>query len=102
MSTSQRPLPWVVGIEGHLEPNKHLCDLIVMSILNEVGNARFAGIFSSFTELYSQINMVVFGQQAFIFSHSDPYANVQVFTKEGKGLPAVPPVDAVIAYDCPS
>ena len=44
--------------------------------------------------------MVVIGKQYFIFSHSGQYANVQAFTKEVKGLPKVPIVDVVIAYDC--
>ena len=45
--------------------------------------------------------MVVIGKQAFIFSHSGQYANVQAFTGEVKGIPKVPIVDVVIAYDCP-
>ena len=85
-----------------MEPNKHLSELIVMSVLNDRGDDRFADIFSSFTELDSHANMVVVGKQAFVFSHSGQYANVQVFAKEIKGLPAVLIVGAVIAYDCPS
>ena len=45
--------------------------------------------------------MVVIGKQAFIFSQSDQYANVRAFTDEVKGIPKVPIVDTVIAYDCP-
>ena len=37
----------------------------------------------------------------FFFSHSSQYANVRAFTDEFKGIPKVPLVDAVIAYDCP-
>ena len=46
--------------------------------------------------------MLVAVKQAFVFSHSGQYANVQVFSKEIEGLSSVPIVDAVIAYDCPS
>ena len=45
--------------------------------------------------------MVVIGKQAFIFSHSGQYANVRAFIDEVKGIPKIPIVDAVIAYDCP-
>ena len=85
-----------------MEPNKHLSELIVMSVLNDRGDDRFAEIFSSFTELEVHANMVVVGKQAFVFSHSGQYANVQAFAGEVKGLQKVPIVDAVIAYDCPS
>ena len=44
--------------------------------------------------------MVVIGKQAFVFSHSGKYVDVQTFAKEVKGLPEDPIVDAVIAYDC--
>ena len=73
-----------------------------MSVLNDRGDDRFAEIFLSFTELDSHANMVVVGKQAFVFSHSGQYANVQVFAKEVEGLSLVPIVDAVIAYNCPS
>ena len=53
-----------------MEPNKHLSELIVMSVLNDRGDDRFADIFSSFTELDSHASMVVVGKQAFVFSHS--------------------------------
>ena len=45
--------------------------------------------------------MVVIDKQAFIFSHSGQYANVRAITDEFKGIPKVPIVHAVIAYDCP-
>ena len=45
--------------------------------------------------------MVVIVKQAFIFNHSDQYANVREFTDEVKGISKVPIVDVVIAYDCP-
>jgi hypothetical protein len=93
---------WTVGKEETLDPNRYLCDLIVVLILNEVGNDKFAVIFVSFAELDLHANMVVVGKQAFVFSHNVQYANVQVLAKEVKGLPAVPIVDAIIAYDCPS
>ena len=60
------------------------------------------GLFVSSTELDSHANMVVLGKQAFVFSHSGQFANVQAFSEEVKALPEVPIVDAVIAYDCPS
>ena len=44
--------------------------------------------------------MVVIGKQAFIFNHNDQYANVRAFTDEVKGIPKVPILDSVIAYDC--
>ena len=46
--------------------------------------------------------MNVIGKEAFVFIHSGKYADVQAFAKEVKGLPEVPVVDAVIAYDCTS
>ena len=79
-----------------------MCDLIVMSVLNEVGNDRFAGIFLSFTELDMHANMVVVGKQAFVFSHSGQYANVQAFAEKVDGIPAVPIAGAMVAYNCPS
>ena len=45
--------------------------------------------------------MVVIGKQAFFFNHNDQYANVRAFTDEVKGIPKVPIVNAVIAYDYP-
>ena len=45
--------------------------------------------------------MMVIGKQAFIFSHSGQYAHVRAFTDEVKGIPKVPIVNAVIAYDFP-
>merc|ERR1712194_662793 len=71
-----------------------------MLVLNDAGGDRFAGIFSSFTELDSHANMVEVGRQAFVFSHSGQYANVQAFADEVEGLQKVPIDDAVIAYDC--
>ena len=44
--------------------------------------------------------MVVILKQAFVFSNSGKYSNVQGFAKELKGLPKVPIVKAVIAYYC--
>ena len=46
--------------------------------------------------------MVLIGKQEFIISHSGKYADVQYFDKAVKGLPEVPIVDDVIAYDCTS
>ena len=86
MSTSQRPSSWAIGKEVHLEPNKHLCDLILMLVLNETGDERFAGTISLFTEFDLHANMVVVGKQAFVFGHSSQYANVQVFADKVKGL----------------
>ncbi len=83
-----------------MEPDKHLSELIVMSVLNDRGDDRFAEIFSSFTELDSYANMVVVGKQAFVFSHSGQFANVQAFADKVEGLQKVPIVDAIIAYDC--
>ena len=79
----------------NLELNRHLVDKIMMSI-SSVGESDF---YLSATELDSHANMVVIGKQVFVFSHSGQYANVQAFVKEVKGLPKVPIVDAVIAYD---
>ena len=70
----------------NLEPNRHLVDKIMMSI-SSVGESDF---YLSATELDYHANMVVIGKQAFEFSHSVQYANVQVFYKEVKGLPKVP------------
>ena len=43
--------------------------------------------------------MVVIGKQAFVFRHSGQYENVQDFSKKVIGLPEIPIVDSVIAYD---
>ena len=80
----------------NLEPNTHLVDKIMMSILS-IGESDFC---LSTTELDSHANMVVIGKQAFAFSHSGQYANVKAFAKEVKGLPKVTIMDAVIDYDC--
>ena len=79
----------------NLEPNKNLVHKIMMSI-SSVGESYF---YLSSTELDSHSNMVVIGKQAFAFSHGVQYANMQAFSKEVKGLPKVPIVDSVIAYD---
>ena len=50
------------------------------------------------TELDSHANMVVVGNQAFLFSHSGQYVNVRAFAEEVKALTKVHIVDAVIAY----
>ena len=46
--------------------------------------------------------MIVIGKQAFVFSHSCKYVDIQDFDKEVKYLLKVPVVYAVIAYDCTS
>ena len=100
-STPKWSLSWAVGRMETLEPNTHLCDLIVMLVLNEVGNCKLNGIFALFTKLDAHANMAVIGKQAFVFSHSGQYDNMQVLAEEVKGLPTAPIVDAVIAYDHP-
>ena len=80
-----------------MEPNEHLIERMMTSISSSGG---FFCLESS-TELYSHSNMMFIGKKAFIFSHSGQYANVRSFTDEVKGIPKVPIVDAVIAYDCP-
>ena len=61
----------------NLEPNRHLVDKIMMFI-SSIGESDF---YLSATELYSHDNMVVIVKQAFVFSHSGQYANVQAFAK---------------------
>ena len=80
-----------------MEPNDHLIERMMTLILISGENVYL----ESSTELDSHAIMVVIGKQAFIFSQSGQYANVQKFTDEVKGIPKVPIVDAVIAYDCP-
>ena len=79
-----------------LEPNKNLVDNIMMSVPS-VGKSEF---YLSSTELEFQANMVVIGKQAFVFSHSGKYSDVQDFDKQVKGLPLIRIVDALIAYNC--
>ena len=67
--------------------------------VSSVGKNYF---YLSSIELDSHANMVVIGKQAFVFSHSGKYADVQAFAKEVKVLSEVPIVDDVIAYDCKS
>ena len=81
-----------------MELNKNLVDKIMMSV-SSVGESNF---YLSSTQLDSHANMVLIVKQVFVFSHSGKHADVQDFSKEVKGLPEVPIVDAVIAYDCPS
>ena len=69
----------------------------MMSVLI-IGKKEFC---VSNTELDSHANMVVVGNQEFLFSHSGQYANVQAFAEEVKSLPEVTIVDAVISYDFP-
>ena len=80
-----------------MEPNEHLIKRNMTSISSSEDNVCC----ESRTELDSHANMVVIGKQAFVFSHSGQYSNVREFTDEVKGIPKVPIVDAVIAYDCP-
>ena len=80
-----------------MEPNENLIERMMTSISSSEDNICF----KSSTELDSHANMVVIGKQEFIFSHSGQYANVRVFTDKVKGIPKVPIVDAVIAYDFP-
>ena len=81
-----------------MEPNENLIERMMTSISSSGDNFCL----ESSTELDSHANMVVIGKQAFIFSHSGQYANVRAFTDEVKGIPKVPIVDAVIAYDFPT
>ena len=81
-----------------MEPNKHLVDKIMMSV-SSVSTSEF---YLSRKELDSHSNMVVIVKQPLVFIHSGKYTDVQAFAKEVKGLPEVPIVDAVIAYDCTS
>ena len=53
------------------------------------------------TELDFHANMLVVGNQEFLFSQSDQNANVRAFAEEVQALPEVSIVDAVISYDCP-
>ena len=80
-----------------MEPNEHLIERM-MTLISSSGDNVCC---KSSTKLDSHANMVVIGKQAFFFSHSGQYANVRAFTDEVKGIPKVPIVDAVIAYDCP-
>ena len=80
-----------------MEPNKNLIERMMTSISSSGTNVCC----KSSTELDSHANMVVIGKQAFDFSHSGQYENVQAFADEVKGIPKVPIVDAVIDYDCP-
>ena len=68
-----------------------------MSVLS-IGKNDFC---ISNTELDYHVNMVVFGNQAFVFSNSGQYANMQAFAVKVQALSEVPIVDAVIAYYCP-
>ena len=74
---------------------------IIERMMTFISSSGYNVCFGSSTELDSHANMVVIGKQAFIFSHSGQYANVQAFTDEVKGIPKVPILDAVIAYDFP-
>ena len=80
-----------------MEHNEHLTERMMTSVSSSGDNVCL----ESSTELDSHANMVVIGKQAFIFNHSDQYANVRAFTDKFKGIPKVPIVDAFIAYDCP-
>ena len=80
-----------------MEPNEHLIERMKISVSSSGDNVCC----ESSTKLDSHANMVFIGKQAFFFSHSVQYANVRAFTDEVKGIPKVPIVDAVIAYDFP-
>ena len=75
-----------------MEHNDHLIERMMTPISSSGENVCL----ESSTELDSHANMVVIGKQAFIFSHSGQYTNVQAFTDEVKGITKVPIVDAVI------
>ena len=92
----QQPTSRAIG-DLCMEPNEHLIERMMTSISSSGDNVCL----ESSTELDSYANMVVIGKQAFIFNHSDQYTNVRAFTDEVKGIPKVPIVDAVIAYDLP-
>ena len=55
------------------EPNKHLAKDIIKYV-SSIGKSDFC---ISNTELESHANIVVVGNQAFVFIHSVQYANVQ-------------------------
>ena len=80
-----------------MAPNEHLIERMMTSISSSGDNVCL----ESSAELDSHANMVVIGKQVFIFNQSDQYANVRAFTDEVKGIPKVPIVNAIIAYDCP-
>ena len=91
----QQPTSRAIG-ELCMEPNEHLNKRMMTSISSSGDNVCY----ESSTELDSHANMVVIGKQAFVLSHSGQYENVRAFTDEFKGIPKVPIMDAVIAYDC--
>ena len=61
-----------------MEPNEHLIERM-MTLISSSGDNVCC---KSSTELDSHADMVVIGKQAFVFSHSGQYANVQAFTDE--------------------
>ena len=52
------------------------------------------------SELDSHANMIVAGEQAYVFSESGLNANVRAFSDEASGMQGVPIVDCMWAYDC--
>ena len=52
------------------------------------------------SELDSHANMIVAGEQAYVFSESGVNANVRAFSDEASGMQGVPIVDCMWAYDC--
>ena len=80
---------------------KELNDNLAKKIMMSVSSIRKSDFCVSNTELDYHANMVVFGNEAFVFSHSGQSSNIRAFTEEFQALPEVPIVYAVIAYDFP-
>ena len=79
-----------------LKPNEHMIKIIVMEVSNNGEGDQNGG-----SETDSHANMIVVGNESFVFSHSGLSATVKAFSKEAKRMTEVPIVDAVLAYDCP-
>ena len=73
----QQPTSRAIG-ELCMKPNEHLTERMMTSVSSSGDNV----FLESSTELDSHAKMVVIGKQAFIFNHSDQYANVRTLTDE--------------------
>ena len=85
------------------EPNEHVIDVILSSVLatTSAADTELGVTVDPQSELDSHSNMVILGRNAFIFEGSGQTYNVRQFADELGVASNIPIVDGAIAYGCP-
>ena len=90
---------------GSLNPNKHTIHAVIRALKAQSSVSAIDKLdlpVISKAELDSHANMVVLGNNCFIFESTGKTCNVEPFSSDLGIASNIPVVDAAIAYDCPS